>query len=255
MGISELSIDELKNYFFEFIAKNGDGWGYHIGNFYGQGGWLIQKLEIPPSRQESNPGGGFRQIDSHREFAKKYEEMSWDAAEELEKVGYIKRDRSQRQEGFYKITEEGKRQWEESGELGSGISSSVPDFWNIIHKDVTKVSRKKFEDGHYADAVESALKEVNKRVKEIVKSKTGRELDGASLMTTAFSANNPVISLDDLSSQSGRDVQIGYMQIFAGAMTGIRNPKAHDNIVISLDRATHLIFLASLLMCKLDESI
>ncbi len=45
------------------------------------------------------------------------------------------------------------------------------------------------------------------------------------------------------------------MYIFAGAMTGIRNPKAHDNLTISIERATHFIFLASLLMYKLDEAI
>jgi hypothetical protein len=43
------------------------------------------------------------------------------------------------------------------------------------------------------------------------------------------------------------------MQIFAGAMQGIRNPKAHDNIDIHKERAMHQIILASLLMYKLDE--
>ncbi|MBI5642543.1 MAG: hypothetical protein HY954_03600 [Deltaproteobacteria bacterium] len=35
-------------------------------------------------------------------------------------------------------------------------------------------------------------------------------------------------------------------------MTGIRNPKAHNNIDIDENRAVHFIFLASLLMDKLD---
>jgi uncharacterized protein (TIGR02391 family) len=124
----------------------------------------------------------------------------------------------------------------------------------VIHKDVIRVAKEKFEDGHCADAVESAFKEINTRVKGIVKNKLGRELDGAGLMNTAFSENNPIIVLDDLSTQSGRDIQKGYMQIFAGGMTGIRNPKAHENITISEERAIHFIFLASLLMHKLDEA-
>ena len=149
---------------------------------------------------------------------------------------------------------------------GSGISEieklsvkkflirSEYDFWFMIHESIIRVAKDKFEDGYYADAVESAFKEINKRVKEIVKDKTSDEIDGAGLMTTAFSPNKPIITLDDLSSQSGRDIQKGYMQIFAGAMTGIRNPKAHDNITISRERAIHFIFLASLLMHKLDEA-
>jgi len=136
------------------------------------------------------------------------------------------------------------------------------DFWGIIHRDIVRVAKNKFvrvaknkfEDGYYADAVESAFKEINKRVKEIVKNKTGEELDGASLMNKALSERNPIVVLDDLSSETGRNIQKGYMQIFAGAMIGIRNPKAHENITISRERAIHFIFLASLLMYKLDEA-
>jgi len=49
------------------------------------------------------------------------------------------------------------------------------DFWAMIHPDVITVSQKKFEDGHYADAVESAFKEFNCRVQKTVKQKTGKE--------------------------------------------------------------------------------
>lgn len=45
------------------------------------------------------------------------------------------------------------------------------------------------------------------------------------------------------------------MQIFSGAMTGIRNPKTHKNIKIDKKRAIHFLFLASLLMYKTDEQI
>jgi hypothetical protein len=44
------------------------------------------------------------------------------------------------------------------------------------------------------------------------------------------------------------------MQLFAGAMTGIRNPKAHGNVAINDTRAISLLFLASLLRSKLDEA-
>lgn len=129
-----------------------------------------------------------------------------------------------------------------------------PDFWGMIHGDITKIAKSRFESGHYADAVESALKEVNKRVKEAVRRKTGEELDGAKLMFRAFPSSNPVVLLEDISSDTARNIQDGYTHLFAGAMMGVRNPKAHENITISRDRAVHFIFLASLLMCKLDEA-
>jgi len=96
---------------------------------------------------------------------------------------------------------------------------------------------------------------VNSSVKNIVRRKTGNELDGASLMRTAFSPKNPIIVLDDLSTKSGKNIQQGYMEIFSGAMIGIRNPKAHENMQIKEIPARHRIYLASLLMTKIDERI
>jgi uncharacterized protein (TIGR02391 family) len=131
----------------------------------------------------------------------------------------------------------------------------VPDdsFWSLLHQRVVKTSKTRFEAGHYADAVESALKELNSVVKALVKQDTGKELDGADLMHQALSPKNPIIILDDLGTDSGRNQQTGYMEIFAGSMTGIRNPKAHENLTITKERAIHHLFLASLLFSRLDE--
>lgn len=126
-------------------------------------------------------------------------------------------------------------------------------FWDLLHPKIVEVSKNRFETKHFADSVEAAFKEINNTVKSIVKQKTGKEYDGADLMNRAFSEQNPIIVLDDLSTATGRDIQIGYMQIFSGSMTGIRNPKAHDNIKIDSKRAIHFLFLASLLMFKIDE--
>lgn len=134
-------------------------------------------------------------------------------------------------------------------------SKKNTDMLGLLHKDIQRVSKNKFIDGYYADSVESAFKEVNTRVKIIVMQKTGQELDGASLMQKAFSLDSPIIKLDDLSTESGKNIQKGYLQIFSGSMIGIRNPKAHDNLTISEKRAIHFLFLASLLMEKIDESI
>ena len=129
------------------------------------------------------------------------------------------------------------------------------DFWNLLHDAIVAVSRTRFQSNHYADAVEAAFKEVNSRIKGIVLSKTGEEFDGSSLMKKAFSLNKPIVVLDDINTESGRNVQQGYMELFSGAMMGIRNPKAHANVDITRDRAIHCLHLASLLMFKVDESL
>lgn len=71
-------------------------------------------------------------------------------------------------------------------------------------------------------------------------------------MKKAFSVNNPIFTIDNLLTETGKSIQQGYMEIFAGSMTGIRNPKAHLNIDIGPERAIHFIFLASLLMDTYD---
>lgn len=129
------------------------------------------------------------------------------------------------------------------------------DFWDMLHPSVTGVARQRFDSGHYADAVESALKALNVQVKKLYKTKTGDELDGVPLMRKAFAHTSPIIQLGDLTEQTGRNIQQGYMDLFAGAIAGIRNPKAHDNIVIDEVRAIHHLFVTSLLFYKLDERL
>jgi len=58
--------------------------------------------------------------------------------------------------------------------------------WVKIHPIITRISKKLFDDGHYAEAVFSAFKEVNFRVKNIVINKTGRELDGKDLKKNIY---------------------------------------------------------------------
>ncbi len=137
---------------------------------------------------------------------------------------------------------------------GREPEATIVDFWALIHTSITNISKTRFDSGHFADSVEAALKEVNVRVKEIYRTRTGKEDDGASLMKKAFSVNRPVIQLDDIVNETGRNIQQGYMELFSGAMIGIRNPKAHANITITRERAIHFLFLSSLLMHKLDEA-
>lgn len=79
--------------------------------------------------------------------------------------------------------------------------------------------------------------------------------DGAGLMRSAFSAHSPVLFLNAFQSQSERDEQLGYMEIFAGSMTGIRNPRAHDHqLTDEQDVALELLVLANHLMRKLASA-
>lgn len=123
-----------------------------------------------------------------------------------------------------------------------------------IHPWISRICKKIYFNGHYADAVESAFKEINSRCKKIYRAKTGNEKDGDDLMHSIFSPHNPILQFEDMNNESGKNVQKGYMDIFAGAITGIRNPKAHENQILSKDKAYRRLMLASLLMEKIDEA-
>jgi uncharacterized protein (TIGR02391 family) len=128
-------------------------------------------------------------------------------------------------------------------------------FWQFVHPRICALARPRFEAGFFGDAVEASFKEINDAIKRIVRDLDGREIDGANLMNTAFSPQNPIIRLTNLTTDTDKNIQQGYMQIMAGAMIGIRNPKAHGNLNPDSTKALHLICLASLLMHKIDERI
>lgn len=140
-------------------------------------------------------------------------------------------------------------------ELNETQERNYDPVMDLLDPQIREVAERRFSVGHFADSVEAAFKELNSVVKAAVYEKLGQEFDGTNLMERAFSVDNPVIKLADTSTVSGRNIQKGFLQIFSGAMIGIRNPKAHANVDIGRAEAIYLLFLASLLMMKLKSSI
>lgn len=98
----------------------------------------------------------------------------------------------------------------------------------ITNKILKSKTEKLFKDGHHARSVEEAYKLLDNLVKQkAFASQTS--LTGASLMQTVFSVKRPLLRMNEGISVSEQDEQLGYMSIFAGCMTGIRNPRAHDS--------------------------
>jgi len=127
------------------------------------------------------------------------------------------------------------------------------EFFKLIHPVINTSSKARFDKGEYADAVFAAFRSVDRRVSDHHETETGVQTSGKDAMMKAFGDNNPSILVGDLSSQSAKDMQEGYRFLFAGSMLAIRNPKAHEEVIVPRDLAVHLLFLASLEMHKLDE--
>lgn len=97
----------------------------------------------------------------------------------------------------------------------------------VTDKALRKTVEKLYRDGHHARAVEEAYKFIDNLVKKTAK-QGDTNLTGSKLMTAVFNGNTPILKINAGESTSERDEQIGYMQIFSGCMTGIRNPRAHE---------------------------
>lgn len=140
-----------------------------------------------------------------------------------------------------------------------GIKSTCNYNWDeCLHPIIYKTSFKKMQDGYYSDAVESAIKEINFRLKNLYKKHKGKELDGSDLFANVFNNDNNktlLIAGKDLFSQSGKDEQEGYRLLFMGLWKGIRNPKAHENTTLTKLEAIQRLTFVSMLMYKIDNCI
>ncbi len=119
-----------------------------------------------------------------------------------------------------------------------------------FHPRVVEASKGLFKDKHYADAIFRAFTAVSIFVKE----KTGSSFDGKQLMSSVFSEKSPIIKINDLLTPPDRDEQEGFKFLFMGGQVGIRNPKAHDNVVQTDPyRTLEYLSFASLLMKRVEE--
>jgi uncharacterized protein (TIGR02391 family) len=117
-----------------------------------------------------------------------------------------------------------------------------------IHPDIATVAQKLFDDGHYAQATFEAFKFVDNRVKAL----SGIQDSGFNLMMSAFNERAPKIQLTDLVTISEKDEQLGFRHMFAGSMSGIRNPRGHDNSVDTIDVSLDHLSVASVLLRRLE---
>ena len=140
---------------------------------------------------------------------------------------------------------------EDLGDLGADESGRALRAYEglDLHPEIARQVSALYRDGHYANAIETAVKVLN----GLVRMRSGRDdLDGTTLMETVFSPKGPVLKFNDMADQSDRDEQKGFMMMFSGAVAGLRNPRAHKLIKDDPERALEFIAYVSLLAKLLD---
>lgn len=116
----------------------------------------------------------------------------------------------------------------------------------VTYSKIREVSEKFFKQGHYRNAVLDSYIALEELVKEKTNypKRNGKELSGVSLMRHVFNVNNPILKWSQLKTQVEKDELIGFQNIMAGAMQGIRNPPGH-----SLAQNTPMRALKSIILC------
>jgi uncharacterized protein (TIGR02391 family) len=142
-----------------------------------------------------------------------------------------------------------KERLEDSGETAA--ARAINAYRDLdLHSEIARAASELYRHGHYSNAVEDAVKALN----GLVRLRSGLDIDGVPLMQKAFSPNAPILKFNDMLDQSGRDEQLGYMNMFSGAVSGLRNPRAHGFIHDDPERALEFIAFVSLLAKLLDEA-
>lgn len=121
--------------------------------------------------------------------------------------------------------------------------------WSLIDDETEHVARSLFQNGHHAEAVSACAKHINTIVKAAFRIATGMEGDGAGLMSKALGISTgtgkAAVQLNDLLTETDRNVQEGYMHLCMGIMKAARNPLAHENVWMSANEAWQIITICS----------
>jgi uncharacterized protein (TIGR02391 family) len=123
-------------------------------------------------------------------------------------------------------------------------------FEALLHPAVIESSLNQYRNGHLRDAVLNGVIAVF----DMIRARTGIEGDGSHLVGQAFGAENGKLIFSDLDSESGKNDQKGFMQIYSGIYAGVRNVKAHT-LGHDLDehKAAQYLVMCSLLARRVDE--
>lgn len=118
--------------------------------------------------------------------------------------------------------------------------------FNSLHKTIAKTSLELFSNGHYRQAVLDATIELVNQVKQ---KSLQEDLDNTPLMQKVFSSNNPIIEIS-----KNKDLQLGFMWLFSGAVMTFRNVNAHSlNPNMTKNECLEQLYFLSYLYRMLDK--
>lgn len=123
-----------------------------------------------------------------------------------------------------------------------------------VHPIVFDYCKPELLSENYFHSVFEAIKSIADRLRQT----TGLYADGAALVDTAFSTQNPLIKINLLRNDTDRSEHLGLMNTIKGLFGLIRNPTAHEPKIrfeISEDEALDMMTMISFVHRRLDKAM
>ena len=145
------------------------------------------------------------------------------------------------------------RSLDEAVQRANQLSSALAS--RGVHPDVLAYCRAELLEKNYFHAVFEATKSIAAKVRNL----SGLDGDGADLIQRAFSWSKdslPVLAINDLTTETERGEQRGFVSLLVGLFGTVRNPLAHNPKIewpMSEKDALDILTLTSLLHRKLDK--
>ncbi len=123
-------------------------------------------------------------------------------------------------------------------------------FEDLLHPAIIESSLDRLAAGFLREAVLNGVI----AVMDMIRSRTGLQLDGAPLVQQAFNPKTGKLIFSELDTESGQNDQKGFMMIYEGVYGGVRNVKAHSlNHDLNEQNASQYLVMLSLLARRVDE--
>lgn len=107
-----------------------------------------------------------------------------------------------------------------------------------------------YEGKHYSSAILNAMHYLS----SILREKTGLDGDGASLVGQALGGESPRLRVNKLQTETERNVQKGLEQILRGMYLAIRNPRSHEQIEDTQEKADAIIYFINFVLDIISQS-
>jgi len=105
-----------------------------------------------------------------------------------------------------------------------------------------------------AENFSNAILAATQYMSDLIRERAGVDGDGAPLVGSALGGEVPRLKLNNLETESHRNIQKGFEQILRGFYLGIRNPRSHEQVNDTKEVADSIIIFVNYICVLLNES-